>query len=108
MIGDFRRSEQSDSRTIRVRMFWSEERQRFGRIELPPRLKSRLDALDYPALDEDMRLEAALSYAIFIAMRMGMSINLAGDASVWNPDWGRLEDTDRALPSDIQLSAALN
>jgi hypothetical protein len=108
MIGDFLRSDRADQKTISVFMFWSEERQRCGRIILPVKLRARLKALEYPALDEELRLDAALAYAIFIAMRIGMSLCLKGDISVWNPEWGNLHDLDRAIPVKVEIAAPLN
>jgi hypothetical protein len=39
-----------------------------------------------------MSIESALSYAIFLAIRTGTSLVIAGDRSLWNPDWGYLTD----------------
>lgn len=89
-------------------MFWNEDRQRCGRIVFPSKLKHRLEALEYPALDEDMRFDAAFAYAIFIALRIGMSLRLCGDPTVWNADWGALLDLDGRVPVDLDFAVPLN
>jgi hypothetical protein len=108
MIGDFRRSDRADQKTIFVLMFWSGERQRCGRVVVPSRLRTRLQALNYPALDEELRLDAAVAYASFIAMRLGMSLCLKGDISVWNPAWGKLQELDHTSPVNVEIATALN
>jgi hypothetical protein len=39
-----------------------------------------------------MSVEAALCYAIFLAIRSNASLVIAGDREAWNPAWGYLTD----------------
>ena len=89
-------------------MLWGPAGQRLGRLVVPAAIQGRLSALDYPSIGEDMGIEAALSYAVFVGMRLGLSLVLSGDASVWDASWGRLHPIDSAPPSDHRASATLN
>ncbi len=89
-------------------MYWGPRKQRLARIQLPARVQARLEALDYPSLNEEMGVEAALSYSIFVGMRIGLPVRLTGDMSVWKPAWGRLENVDRELPADTGIPVVLN
>jgi len=108
VIGDFRYSGRPDGKGIYVHMRWGPRKQRLARIALPSRVLTRLEALDYPSLDADMGLEAGLSYAIFIGMRIGLAVYLAGDSSVWNPMWGRLDTVEPEHHVDTGIPAVLN
>jgi hypothetical protein len=108
VIGDFRYSGRPDGKGIYVHMRWGPRRQRLARIALPSRVQARLEALDYPSLNEEMGLEAGLSYAIFIGMRIGLAVYLAGDSSVWNPMWGRLDAVEPEHHVDAGIPAVLN
>ncbi len=89
-------------------MYWGPRKQRLARIQLPARVQARLEALDYPSLNEEMGVEAALSYSIFVGMRIGLPVRLTGDMSVWKPAWGRLENVDRELLADTGIPVVLN
>jgi hypothetical protein len=89
-------------------MYWGRRKQRLAKIQLPARVQARLEALDYPSLNEEMGVEAALSYAIFVGMRIGLPVRLTGDLSIWKPAWGRLESVDREMPADTGVPAVLN
>jgi hypothetical protein len=108
VIGDFRHTGRPDGRAIYVSMYWGPRKQRLARIQLPARVQARLEALDYPSLNEEMGVEAALSYSIFVGMRIGLPVRLTGDMSVWKPAWGRLENVDRELPADTGIPVVLN
>ena len=108
MIGDFRYSGRPDGKGIYVYMRWGPRKQRLARIAMPSHVLARLEALDYPSLNEDMGLEAGLSYAVFLGMRIGLAVYLAGDSSVWNPVWGRLDIVERDRRTDTGMPAVLN
>jgi hypothetical protein len=63
-----------------------------ARIILPKEIEGAIMARDYPPPAPSMSIESALSYAIFLAMRTETSLLIAGDRSLWNPDWGYLTD----------------
>jgi hypothetical protein len=63
-----------------------------ARIILPREIEHAIIARNYPPPAPSMSIESALSYAIFLAIRTGSSLVLAGDRSLWNPDWGYLTD----------------
>ena len=108
MIGDFRHTARPDGRAIYVAMHWGPEKRRLARITLPSKVQTRLEALDYPAIDEEMGIEAALSYAVFVAMRVGLPVVLTGDISVWDAAWGRLDNIDRESPAEVVNPVTLN
>ena len=63
-----------------------------ARIILPREIEHAIIARNYPPPAPSMSIESALSYAIFLAIRTGTSMVIAGDRSLWNPDWGYLTD----------------
>ncbi len=63
-----------------------------ARILLPARIEALLVESGYPPPAPTMSIESALSYAIFLAIRTGTSLVIAGDRDVWNADWGYLTD----------------
>jgi hypothetical protein len=63
-----------------------------ARIILPREIEHAIIARNYPPPAPSMPIESALSYAIFLAIRTGTSMVIAGDRSLWNPDWGYLTD----------------
>ena len=63
-----------------------------ARIILPTEIERAIAARNYPPPAPGMSIESALSYAIFLAIRTGSSLVIAGDQSLWNPDWGYLTD----------------
>lgn len=108
VIGDFRHTGRPDGKAIYVAMQWGAEKRRLARINLPTKVQTRLEALDYPAIEEEMSIEAALSYAVFVGMRVGLPVLLTGDMSVWDPAWGRLDNVDRESPAEVVNPATLN
>ena len=55
-----------------------------------------------------MAMEAALSYAVFVGMRLGLNVVLAGDATVWDVAWGRLETLDPAYGDSERPAITIN
>lgn len=108
VIGDFRHATRPNGAAIYVSMFWGDSDQRLARIVVPEPVRSRLETLDYPSIDEDMGIEAALSYAVFVGMRVGLGVVLTGDSSVWNPEWGRLYPVNREPAVSAVNRATLN
>jgi hypothetical protein len=63
-----------------------------ARIILPREIEHAITARNYPPPAPSMSIESALSYAIFLAIRTSTSLVVAGDRTLWNPDWGYLTD----------------
>ena len=63
-----------------------------ARIVLPPRIQRMMNESSYPPPAPGMSIDSALSYALFLAIRTGTSLVIAGDRAAWNPDWGYLTD----------------
>lgn len=66
-----------------------------ARIVLPPRIERMMSESSYPPPAPIMSIESALSYAVFLAIRTGTSLVIAGDRAAWNPDWGYLTDLNQ-------------
>jgi len=63
-----------------------------ARIILPEEIEGAIIERNYPPPAPSMSIESALSYAVFLAIRTGTSLVIAGDRTLWNPDWGYLTD----------------
>lgn len=104
MIGEFYYAAGGESRAVTVLMQWRDGR-RTGRIVLATELAQALDAQALPAYaDDDLGLETALSYALFIAMQAETPLVLSGDRSVWKASWGTLThmaDNDSAATGNL-------
>jgi hypothetical protein len=94
MIGSFLYSSRPRPEDVAV---WLQLRDGAGtaRIVLPARIERLLVDRAYPPPAPSMSIESALCYAIFLAIRTGTSLVIAGDRDAWNPDWGYLTDLGR-------------
>jgi hypothetical protein len=107
MIANFRHCETMDFHAIFVDMRWSADgAERMAQMVVPWALQFELAAKNYPATNpEELTVEAALSYAVFLGMRTGVPVRLTGDITVWDDRWGVLEYVQR---SPSRLSERLN
>lgn len=63
-----------------------------ARLSLPDDIQRLLVERNYPPMAPSMTIESALSYGIFLAIRSGSSLVIAGDKQLWNAEWGYLTD----------------
>lgn len=90
VIGNFHYCSEPQAAAVNVEMVWRDSA-RVGSVMVGPVLRSLLAMRDYPALDaEEMSLDSALAYALFIALRAEIPLVLTGDRSVWPARWGQL------------------
>jgi hypothetical protein len=92
MIGSFLYSSRPRSDDVVVWLQTGPKGVGVARLSLPDEIQRLLIDRDYPAPAPSMSIESALCYAIFLAIRSKTSLVIAGDKSVWNPDWGYLTD----------------
>lgn len=91
MIGSFLYSSRPRPEDVAV---WLQSRDgaESARIVLPQRIERMMIDRSYPPPAPSMSIELALCYAIFLAIRSGASLVIAGDRAAWNPEWGYLTD----------------
>ena len=89
MVGDFRYLPVVLDNAIFVEMQW-DGTSRKAQLTIPSEVFSDMEENNVPVPQGTMSLEAAMSYAVFVAMSSGLPLYLAGDRSVWNDRWGSL------------------
>jgi hypothetical protein len=90
MIGNFVFSEFPAPDSVAVNIGFTGRGVRIGKIELAERCKQALAAArDYPSAD-NLTIEAAFCYGLFLALKLGADLVVTGDPSAWNPEWGQL------------------
>jgi len=94
MIGSFLYSSRPRPDDVAI---WLQDHGAAGsaRIVLPARIERMMTESNYPPPAPTMSIESALSYGIFLAVRTGTSLVIAGDRAAWNADWGYLTDLSK-------------
>lgn len=77
-----------DAEAINVFMSWDSSGKASGDLLAPESLESELQKLGYPPLDQSRPLSSAISYGLFLALQVNMSLYLTGDRNVWDESWG--------------------
>lgn len=67
-----------------------------GYLLLPSSLQQELHYLGYPSPTEQMPLQMAMAYGLYLALSTRTGIALSGDSGAWDESWGVLEGASRA------------
>jgi hypothetical protein len=88
MIADFRYQSEPNCGQVIVRMFWGNDG-RMGELIVPKTVENTIRDQDMPDIVA-LPVISAVSYAIVLAEMTSTPLCLAGDRSVWDPQWGQL------------------
>jgi len=82
--------------TITVMMVLGMDLSSKGYLLLPSWLQNELQYLGYPSPTEQMPLQMAMAYGLYLALSTRTGIALSGDPGAWDESWGVLEGASRA------------
>jgi hypothetical protein len=76
---------------VSVELAWVEG-ERTARVHAPSQIRQQMDEEHITLPFGPMRIEVAISLALFVALSAGLPMILTGDAQVWQAAWGPLLD----------------
>lgn len=82
--------------TITIMMVLGMDLSSKGYLLLPSWLQNELQYLGYPSPTEQMPLQMAMAYGLYLALSTRTGIALSGDPGAWDESWGLLEGASRA------------
>lgn len=90
---EFRREPSPD--LINLVLFTNELGQPAGRLSVPAQLRRELKDAEGVDTAFPLRLESALSLAVYVAALSQRDLVLSGDADVWPVAWGQINYADQ-------------
>jgi hypothetical protein len=103
VIGTFVVSTNPPSDAVSVQLYWRDDGVRYGIISLPPEQEVLIDAGGYPSVESPIELEGAISYAVYLCLKLHRPLVLTGDMTAWHPDWGPLHFMTASDRSDDDM-----